>query len=359
MASAFRTACGKTGAGTLPRKEETAAPIAALLLVLLPAPGMLRAEGFLDDAQRTNGAKTLAAVATLESKAAAGTVCVGPERDKKILSGTILSPDGYVLTKATESRSIKPLRVWLPDGSAEDARLVKQDERLDLALLKIERTGLTGTSWGESLSLRPAQWLCALGDHGEKIRLGVVSASRRAVPNSGAVMGVRFARSETGDVGVQIEEVASDGPAEQAGLRADDVLVELNGQKVNEPSAVRRVISGLHPGDLVAVKYKREGRDGECDVKLASKNRVIMNWGGEDFGNHGTSSRTDNFPEVIQHDMPLDPSDMGGAVFDVQGRAVGINIARVDRVTNFALPVELFLPDALKWMREDREKKTK
>ena len=48
---------------------------------------------------------------------------------------------------------------------------------------------------------------------------------------------------------------------------------------------------------------------------------------------------------------------MGGAVYDIQGRAVAINIARVDRVTNYALPVELFLPEVLKWMREDREKK--
>lgn len=346
-----------TTAHTTPRMAGTAPLTAALLLVFVPAPRPLRGEGFLDDGQRTNGAETLAAVAPLQSMAAAGTVGVGAERDKKLLSGTILSPDGYVLTKAAETRSIKPLRVWLPDGSTEDARLVKRDERLDLALLKIERSGLVGVTWGESLSLHPAQWLCApCGDAGN-IRLGVVSAKRRAIPNSGAVMGVRFARSESGDVGVQIEEVASDGPAEQAGLRADDVLTELNGQKVNEPSAVRRVIAALHPGDLVKVKYKREGRDGECEVKLASKNRVIMNWGGEDFGNHGTSSRTDNFPEVIQHDMPLDPSDMGGAVFDIQGRAVAINIARVDRVTNYALPVEIFLPAVLTWMREDRKEK--
>jgi len=346
-----------TGARTASRMAGAAELSMALLLMLFPAPRLLHGESFLDDGQRTNGAETLAAVAPLQPKAAAGTVGVGPERDKKLLSGTILSPDGYVLTKATETQSIKPLRVWLPDGSTEEARLVKRDERLDLALLKIERSGLTGVSWGESLSLHPAQWLCAPCGEGGKIRLGVVSARRRPVPNSGAVMGVRFARSERGDVGVQIEEVASEGPAEQAGLRADDVLVELNGQKVNEPGAVRRVISVLHPGDLVKVKYKREGRDGECDVKLASKNRVIMNWGGEDFGNHGTSSRTDNFPEVIQHDMPLEPSDMGGAVFDVEGRAVAINIARVDRVTNYALPVEIFLPEALKWMREDREEK--
>jgi serine protease Do len=170
-------------------------------------------------------------------------------------------------------------------------------------------------------------------------------------------MGVRFARADKGDVGVQIEEVAADGPAEQADLRAGDVLVELNGQKVNDATAVRRVISVLRPGDLVKVKYVREGAAGRCEVKLASKTRVLLNWGGEDFGNHGTSSRTDNYSEIIQHDMPLVPSDMGGAVFDLQGRAVGLNIARVDRVTNYALPVERFLPEVMKWMREDLAKK--
>lgn len=350
---ASRTTCAHGAV----RGAGTAELTAALLLMLALAPRLLHGESFLSDSERTNGSETLAAVAALQPKAAAATVDVGPERDKKLLSGTILSPDGYVLTKATETRSINPLRVWLSDGSAEDARLVNRDERLDLALLKIERTGLHGVAWGESLSLRPAQWLCAPANHGGKMRLGVLSAGRRAVPNSGAVMGVRFAPADKGDVGVQIEEVASDGPAEQAGLRADDVLIELNGQKVNEPSAVRRIISNLHPGDLVAVKYLREGRDGQCNVKLASKNRVIMNWGGEDFGNHGASSRTDNFPEVIQHDMPLTPSDMGAAVFDLQGRAVALNIARVDRVTNYALPVEVFLPEVMKWMRDDRARK--
>lgn len=346
---------GSTAAGA----GKTAVYTAALLLSFACEPPGSRGEGFLDDGMRTNGAETLAAVSAVQAQAAAGTVGVGPERDQRLLSGAILTPDGYVLTKATETHSMKPIRVWLPDGSAEEARLVKRDEKLDLALLKIERNDLTGVSWGESISLRPAQWLCATGIHGEKIRLGVVSASRRAIPNSGAVMGVRFGRTDKGDVGVQIEEVATDGPAEEAGLRADDVMTELNGQKVNEPATVKRIIGGLRPGDVVKVKYKREGKDSQCDVKLASKNRVMMNWGGEDFGNHGTSSRTDNYPEVIQHDMPLEPSDMGGAVFDVKGRGVALNIARVDRVTNYALPVESFLPEVQKWMRADREKKAK
>jgi S1-C subfamily serine protease len=118
-----------------------------------------------------------------------------------------------------------------------------------------------------------------------------------------------------------------------------------------------KIIASHRPGDVVTIRYSRNGSEAECQVCLASRRHVQMNWGGEDFANHGTSLRTDNFPDVIQHDLPLNPGDMGGAVFVLQGRAVALNIARVDRVTNFALPVESFLPNVTRWMKRDRAKR--
>ena len=50
---------------------------------------------------------------------------------------------------------------------------------------------------------------------------------------------------------------------------------------------------------------------------------------------------------------------MGGAVYDLQGRAVALNIARVDRVTNYALPVEVFLREVLQWAKDDAERAMK
>lgn len=317
----------------------------------------LGAQGFLDDEQRTNGAETLGALASLQAKGAAGLARIGPDRAKARLEAIVISPDGYLITEATETRQMKPIQVWFPDGTGGEAREVKRDDRLDLLLLKVERAGLPVVTWGESASLRPGQWLCALTAATGTLRIGVLGANRRPISNSGAVMGVRFAPGDKGDQGVLIEEVAADGPAEEAGLRAEDVLMELDGQKVNEPGAVKRVISALHPGDVVNVRYLRGGKDSRCDVRLASKNRVMMNWVGEDFANYGTSHRTDNFPEVIQHDMPLDPTDMGGPVFDLQGRAIGINIARVDRVTNYVLPAGTFLAEVTRWIKADRVKK--
>ena len=47
------------------------------------------------------------------------------------------------------------------------------------------------------------------------------------------------------------------------------------------------------------------------------------------------------FTDAIQHELPLPPDAMGGPLVDLEGKAVGINIARSDRVTTFALPSEL------------------
>ncbi|CAN5721869.1 hypothetical protein BH11VER1_BH11VER1_21090 [soil metagenome] len=315
----------------------------------------LSAQNVLPDEQRTNGAGTLKAIADLQSKVTSSSVQLGRERDKT-LAGIIVSPDGYILTQASDTESLNPMHVFLPDGSNVEARSVTRDEKLDLLLVKIERTGLQAVAWGESLSLKAGQWLTSLTNRGRDVRLGVVSASRRSIPNSGAVLGVRF-NADDDDAGVLIEEVAEDGPATKAGLRAEDLIVAVNGKKVSHNKDVSNIIATFHPGDLVKVRYQRKGKETECEVRLASKSKVLMNWTGDDFGNHGTSLRTDNFPEVLQHDLPLNPSDMGGAVYDLQGRAVGLNISRVDRVTNYALPVELFQKELAKWIKADQEKK--
>lgn len=318
----------------------------------------LTAQDVLDGNQRTNGTEILKAIAPAVAKIEASRVVLGETRDNGVMTGVILSPDGYLLTKWSEIAPLKKLRAWLGDGSEAEVRTVKHDDKLDLALLKIARTGLPAVEWVEQpVAWQMGQWLCAPVHDGNEPRLGVMSAKRRIIPNSGAVLGVRFETSEKGDRGVTIEEVAHEGPAQQAGLRAGDVITEVDGQTVNQTSAVRRIMAKCRPGDLVKVKYLRAGKEAECEVKLGSMNHVFMNWSGGDFANHGTSLRTDNFPDVIQHSLPMSPQDMGGAIYDLQGRALGINIARVDRVTNYALPVDAFLPEVRKWMEEDKSKK--
>ena len=66
-------------------------------------------------------------------------------------------------------------------------------------------------------------------------------------------------------------------------------------------------------------------------------------------------SREDNFPMIIQHDVSLPPTAMGGAVLDLHGKVLGINAARVDRVTTHAIPTRFAL-DALKKLRRSKHK---
>ena len=44
---------------------------------------------------------------------------------------------------------------------------------------------------------------------------------------------------------------------------------------------------------------------------------------------------------IIQHDLPLPPEAMGGPVLDINGKAIGLNMARVDRVTTYALTAKI------------------
>jgi len=333
------------------RSRPFAAVLAAMAVLAAAAP----AETVLPDAERTNGAATLKALAGVQQRAAASTVLVGSDTDRSLL-GLVVSADGYLVTQASDTQPLRPLRVFLSDGSAAEVREVKRDDRLNLLLLKVDRTGLQPVAWAGSARLPIGQWLCALSGHGREIRLGVVSAKRRFITNSGAVLGVRFG-DDDGVEGVAIEELAEDSPARQAGLLVNDIILGVDDVAIPGTASLRKAIGAHQPGDVVTVRYSRDGKEASCKVRLASRRHVQMNWDGGDFANHGTSLRTDNFPDVLQHDLPLDPADMGGALYDLEGRAVGLNIARVDRVTNFALPVEAFLPEVTRWIEEDRAKR--
>ena len=306
----------------------------------------------LPDELRTNGSETLRTVIPVQKDLAQSLVGLGSSADSVVLCGTIVSPDGYIVTKASEAVHISPMKVILPDGAALPARVVRREDAMDLLLIKVDRQGLKPQIWSESLGLKAAQWLCSPTDRAKEMRLGVLSAHRRRVRNSGAVMGILMAKADGAELkGVLIEHVAIESPAEVAGLQDNDLLLSINGHPVGRQEMVKSLLSQSRPGDLIKIRYAREGKELDGEVRLASRSRVEM--GAGDFANHGTSMRTDDFPEVLQHDMPLSPADMGAPVLDLEGHAVGLNIARVDRVTNFALPTEVFRAKVEKWIAED------
>ena len=88
-------------------------------------------------------------------------------------AGTIWHSDGLVITNAHVARHY-PLTVTLADGRTLPARLLAHDPTQYLAALALSATGLPTVALGESLQLRPGQWVIALG-HPWGIRGGVTA----------------------------------------------------------------------------------------------------------------------------------------------------------------------------------------
>ena len=290
-------------------------------------------------------AVTAALQSTLRVEKKDGTLCS---------SALLVSEDGYALTKASEVRKTEDHRFVLPDGSLTPVREVERDSQLDLLLLRCEKTtGLKAAHLEESKSLSMGQWLLSPRDGGREIRAGVVSAKRRSIPSAGSAIGIQMDLGKL-DKGVRIKAIIPDSPAEDAGLQANDVVLSIAGEPIDKNQGVRDLIGRRSPGDEVEILYRRAGKESKCLVRVASRAHIESYLSDDDYANGGVSLRADRFHDVLQHDVPLGPADMGSGLMNLQGQAIGINIARADRVTTFALPTEAFWPQVKKWIEKDR-----
>jgi len=97
-------------------------------------------------------------------------------------SGFIISPDGYVLTNNHVVDGADEVTVRLSDRRELDAKVVGADAQYDIALLKLEATGLPVVRIGDSTAVKAGQWVVAIGspfgfDH--SVTAGIVSAVGR------------------------------------------------------------------------------------------------------------------------------------------------------------------------------------
>lgn len=108
-------------------------------------------------------------------------------------SGVIISEDGYIVTNNHVIDNATKLRVTLHDGRAFDADIVGSDSATDVALIKIEASGLPTLPFGSSDDLRLGEWVLAIGYPMElqsTITAGIVSAKARrlgALDNSAGI----------------------------------------------------------------------------------------------------------------------------------------------------------------------------
>jgi len=247
------------------------------------------------------------------------------------------------VTNAHVVSDAERIQVKLSDGRRFEGRLVGLDERVDLALVKIEATGLPVADLGDSNRLRVGELVLALGHPfglEQTVSFGIVS--RKGAPldvaapgfdfiqtdaainpgNSGGplvsmageVIGVNSMAARNGSIGfaipinlvkgllpqlaekgkvewgwlgVSIAEVADEDvaryrlkepggvlvrqvvagqPADKGGVKANDVILGVDGARVNEPRDLQRIISSTPVGKSVKLSMMREGQATEVSV---------------------------------------------------------------------------------------------
>lgn len=271
-------------------------------------------------------------------------------------SGVIISEDGYILTNNHVIDGATSINVTTRSGESYDATLVGTDSEVDIALLKINATGLKSAVFGDSDTLGVGDKAVIIGNPlgtlGGSVTEGIISALDRSIVidgktmnlmqtdaainpgNSGGGMfngqgelagivvaksssssesidnigfvipinnvldilanlkeyGYVRGRADTGmsfidlsnqmyawyyygnnSAGVYVSEVESGSNAEQAGFRAGDRIISIDGREISSSDELLGIISGKSAGDTVTLEVDREGSRGSLQLTLQEK----------------------------------------------------------------------------------------
>jgi serine protease Do len=112
------------------------------------------------------------------------------QESQSLGSGFIISSDGYILTNAHVVDHADRITVRLTDKREFRAKVIGADNRTDVALLKIEATGLPKITAGDSNKLKVGEWVVAIGSpfgFDNSVTAGIVSAKGRSLPQDNFV----------------------------------------------------------------------------------------------------------------------------------------------------------------------------
>ncbi len=141
--------------------------------------------------------------------------------------------------------------------------------------------------------------------------------------------------------GVLINDVKKGSAAEKAGIQRDDVIVAINGEKIEDPNTLRNKVAGTLPGTEIKVTVLRDGENKEFTVKLdeLETNKAQKSESKEDKNDTDNSSENGKLglslqpatPEILkQLGVPTDTKGLVVTEVDPNGAAAAEGISRGD-----------------------------
>jgi S1-C subfamily serine protease len=142
--------------------------------------------------------------------------------------------------------------------------------------------------------------------------------------------------------GVRVEQISPDSGAAAAGLKTGDIILKVGERAISGLLELKNSLVGASPGATLTVRVRSGDQERDVDVVLGNRPSLPSFSGQrlqfmERMGGPISDVR-DSFSRVIQSDMRPRPNQIGGPVADLQGRVIGITLARADRTRSFIMP---------------------
>jgi len=317
--------------------------ISGLAMVWCLGPAVLLGQAqnsqLLPREQFKDGQKVLDAFREVVKEAGPATVEVSIDREQVAL-GTVVGSGGWIVTKASVLTDLEKVSVKFKDGRWTRAKVVGTDKATDLALLKFTARRLPIIRWANTRKTQVGRIVASSAPADHPAAVGVISVPDHAVARVKPVIGVGLM---PGELGPRVDKVYPKSGAAKAGLQRNDYITHANGKETKSREALIKVLINMNVGQKVKLNIQRGEKKLEvvvvlgrpADIFTDSPMALASRLGGK------LSKRRNNFNLVIQHDTVLLPNQCGGPLLTLDGKAIGINIARADRTASYAIPAHV------------------
>ncbi|MGB6220510.1 PDZ domain-containing protein, partial [Haloferula sp.] len=293
----------------------------------------------LTEAGPASSASAIEAPADIATPAWLVPIVNGDTDDTGGTHAVVIDSSGLLLSKASDLGNKLTTRIGDEDLPVA---LLATDETTDLALLAVAKDGLEVIPWSDTPpipgSIVHAPVITPCEPNKRMLLHGTMSHTLPTHPMSPPVY---WSAEQVTSLGILLEQtkmqprivrLLDKSPAAAAGAQVGDLLETLDGKPLPHRAALRELLSQHKVGDQVSLAIKRGDESLDLKVKLGAARLRAPGLTEGKLSEVPTfqglpNLRRSGFPETWVHDAPLAPWQMGTALVDDDGHALGINIA--------------------------------